>query len=249
MFGNNILYQFTNNYGSFSVEELNYEGRKARLLFSIPSRAAQSGIALDNNPRLLFDYNQRIFELAIDLQPKNILLLGGGALTLATALINSLTGSSITVVEQNKRLIDIALQYFNYSPNTRLNIVIDDAKVYVDGIDAKFDLIILDIYDDFKIPEYFTGHEFANKLSNLLQPSSIMVTNCIAGLSKMSSRPLVKTYSSYKQAICYVRVVKAENNYPELLPQNLLILASKNNQLARYLKSYDEVNMNDLLDI
>ena len=245
----NILCRFNNHYGSFSIEELNYEGRLARLLFSIPSRAAQSGIPLDDNPRLLFDYNQRILELAIDLQPKNILILGGGALTLAMALINNLPNSIITVVEQNKRLVSVASQYFNYLPNPRMEIVIEDARTYIDGLNAKFDLIILDIYDDFQMPDYFISHEFANKVSGLMQPSSVMVTNCIASLVKTSSLPLIKTYDSYKQAIGHVKVVKAENDYPELIPQNLLILASKNNRLGRYLSGCDEVNVEDLLNV
>ena len=56
-------------------------------------------MAVDDNPLLLFDYNQRLFELVTNLRPKSLLLIGGGAYTLPSALLAALPKLEITVVE------------------------------------------------------------------------------------------------------------------------------------------------------
>ena len=106
-----VLKQLDSQFGNFTVEELIYDGRKARVLFSGPLHAAQSGLALDGNPRLLFDYNQRFLELSLELRPKNILVLGGGTLTLPNALIKYLPKAQVTTVEINPELITLARKY------------------------------------------------------------------------------------------------------------------------------------------
>ena len=225
-----ILDQFSNQFGSFTVEELIYDSRPARVLFSGPMHSAQSGQAHDGSPRLLFDYNQLLLELALELAPKSILVLGGGTLTLPTALIKELPDAVITAVEINKDLIAIAKKHFAYRPNSRLKVVIDDAEHFMmRASPAQYDLVITDLFDNLAIPEKFQTVNFAHHLKRVSKPSGIVATNCIAAIAGEGATPLLKLYSAYRSAIGPVKVLKVDHRrYMSWIPQNLLVLARHN---------------------
>ena len=223
-----ILERLENQFGSFIVEELTYDSRYSRVLFSGYSHSAQSGLALDDDPKLLFDYIQQLFELALELQPKNILILGGGTLTLATALCKHLPETEITVVEINQDLIALAEKYFGYKEDPRLKIVIDDAEHFVTHQkDHCYELIITDLFNDLAIPDQFMSKAFAKRLRRILKADGLVATNCIAALSGPGSQPGLKLAAAYLGAIGQVRVLRVDNYryYLSWTPQNLLILA------------------------
>ena len=243
MFGRDVKYKLDNEFGSFTVEELIYEGRLARVLFSGPEHAAQSGIPLDGNPRMLFDYNQRFVELALELKPNNILVLGGGALTLPMALIDRLEKSFVTTVEINKDLIEVAKSYFNYLPNKRHKIIIADADDFVKANINKYDLIFIDLYNDFVTPERFRIIGFAQLINNLLAKHSVLAINCISGLYGDYALPAKQLYSIYSKAVGPIRIIQADANYYQWLQQNLIIIVLKNKQLdEHWFSGYKEVS-------
>lgn len=230
-----VVDQVETEYGSFVVEELDYEGRQARVLFSGPLRAAQSGVPLDDNPRLLFDYNQRLLELAIQSGANNILILGGGTLTLPSAMLKYLPSANITVVEHNEKLIALAKKYFGYKPNKRLHIIVADAAEYMHNNQALYDLLLVDIYDNFTIPKTFRGVGFAKLLSRALKDEGVVATNCIAGLNGPSSLPLRQLLAAYARSIGPVRAVQADSGHMHWSPQNLIIISCKSKQINDHL--------------
>jgi len=243
MLGRVVRHKLNNEFGSFTVEELIYEGRWARVLFSGPKHAAQSGIPLDDNPRMLFDYNQRFVELAMELQPNNILVLGGGALTLSMALLNSLEKSLVTTVEINKDLIAVAEAYFNYLPNIRHKIITTDASDFIKANSNKYDLIYIDLYKDFVVPEKFKTIDFAQLVNNSLAKHGILAINCISGLYGDYAIPIKQLYSIYSKAVGPIRIIKADADYYQWVTQNLIIIALKNKQLdEHWFNGYAEVS-------
>ncbi len=225
-----ILEQVDDQFGSFSVEELTYDGRNSRVLFSGPSHSAQSGLALDGNPKLLFDYIQQLFELALDLNPKNILILGGGTLTLATALCKHLPKTKITAVEINKDLIDLAEKYFGYEKDPRLTVILDDAEHFVARQkEHHYELIVTDLFNDLAIPDQFMSQTFAKQLKRILKTDGIVATNCIAALFGLGSQPVLKLATAYQKTIGRTRVLRVDNyrHYLGWTPQNLLVLAGR----------------------
>ncbi len=246
MFGKTVIYQVKNQFGNFYVEELDYEGRPARVLFSGPLHAAQSGIPLDDDPRLLFDYNRRLLEMAMILNPKWILILGGGTMTLPMAILRYLPKTKVTVVEVNKDLIDIAEKYFEYKPDNRLVLVIDDALNYVKQARVEFDLIITDIYNNFTIPQPFRETLFAHQLSRVLKNHGTVITNCISGITGAQAVPLRQLVQAYS-AIGKVRVVLASNNNIDWFPQNLIIVSQKGGDINNDLLSgCSEVSLQEI---
>src|SRR5205085_7261391 len=107
-----VVWEGNTALGRYQVIDTVYDGRPARVLYSGDAQAAQSGIATDHRPELLFDYNQRFLELAEGLNPSTVLIIGGGAGTLATALLNMKTITKIDIVEPDSMLTEFAYKYF-----------------------------------------------------------------------------------------------------------------------------------------
>lgn len=241
MFGSKVIYEFENEFGKFSVEDLLYEDRKARILFSGPLHSAQSGVALDDNPQLLFDYIRLFLEIALQASPKRILVLGGGAMTLPRALAENLKDAKLTVVEINTELVAIAKKYFGFREDPRIRIVKADASKFMQLAKPTYDLIFTDLYNDFTIPPHFLSDGFAANLKHALLKGGLVATNCIAAPDSGDSPTLGKLVRSYSSQIGTVRAVKAETDYSDLLPQNIIVMSGDN--VARYLADLPEIKL------
>ena len=238
-----VVERLENEFGSFTVEELVYDGRQARVLFSGPLHSAQSGIPLDGNPRLLFDYNQLLYEAALELNPKRILVLGGGTMTLPSALFKALPKAKIRIVEIDKDLVDLANKYFDFKLGRKQKVIIDDAYKYLQKKTVSYDLIIVDIYNDFTIPDQFLRLKFGSLLKKSLSPNGVVALNCISSISGEGSLPLRRTVYAYSSEIGDVRIIKVDNRYGESIPQNLIVLGSPDPaRLKRLLTGKEEVD-------
>ena len=242
MFGKKVIDKIDNEFGSFTVEELVYEGRRARVLFSGPMHSAQSGIPLDNDPHMLFDYNQRLLEMSIELTPRKILMLGGGTMTLPMALITALPEAELTVVELNAGMLTIASKYFGFKQQPRIRLLITDASKFMDQVEPAYDLIICDLYDNLTIPKVFRGVAFAEKLRRGLRPGGVVATNCISAISGELSQPMRQLCAAYSAGIGPVRIFKVDRHFAGWVPQNLIIVAAKSdNTISGLLRGCAEV--------
>ena len=105
----------------------------------------------------------------------NILILGMGSGTFATQTYKFFDNANITGVEIDKDIIRLSYEYFHLS---------DECKVYnYDGraflnIDKnKYDVIMLDAYQDITIPFQMSTLEFFSSVANHLTDDGVMVVN------------------------------------------------------------------------
>lgn len=223
-----VLFDGDTEHGHYQVVDTIYEGRAARVLYSGPRSAAQSGIATDGQPDLLFDYNQRFLELIEGLQPKRVLLLGGGAFTLPKALLVEFRQVYIDVVELDGGLQKIAERYFGLQPSERLRIHNGDAIRFLRTATDKYDVILIDVFMHTTIPEVFLQPETAELAYNRLKRHGVTAMNVISpyfGRNAETIRALVANYS---------RIFRKVETYPAgrsmfslWLPQNLVLVAQK----------------------
>lgn len=223
-----VLFDGHTEHGHYQVIDTIYEGRPARVLYSGPRVAAQSGIATDGQPDLLFDYNQRFLELVESLHAKRLLLLGGGAFTLPKALVAKFPQLSIDVVELDGGLQEIAKRYFGLIPSERLCIHTGDAIRFLASTEDKYDLVLIDVFTHTAIPKEFLLPETAAFVEARLTPNGVAAMNVISpyfGRNAEAIRQLVSNYS---------RVFKKVETYPAgrslfslWLPQNLVLVAQK----------------------
>jgi spermidine synthase len=109
---------------------------------------------------------------------REILVLGvaGGS------VIKTLTGEigcngKITGVEIDAEVIEIANRYFKLDRIPNLEIVIDDAFEFVLRTKTKYDLIIVDLFQDMLMPSFAFEPFFADRLGFLLEPDGYILFN------------------------------------------------------------------------
>ncbi len=82
--------------------------------------------------------------------PRKVLLIGLGAASLTKFLYRNLPLAHLTVVEIEPAVIAAARQFFKLPEDPgRVNIVTGDGVEYVLGTDRKFDLVLVDGYDEY----------------------------------------------------------------------------------------------------
>jgi len=238
MFTRRILFEGKSDFGSYKVEDTIYDGRRARLLYG-GHHTPQSGVALDGQPELLFDYNQRFLEIAQSLQPKNILVIGGGAFTLPLALLRYFPSADISVVEIDALLVDIARRFFDLpAQHERLHVHVGDGRHFIDHVDEQYDLIIIDAFSEFLIPRPLYSSQAVRQYARILSPGGVLAMNAIArykGTKLTLAHQLVATFCT---GFAAVSIYPADYTYPSSLEQNLLVVASSDpEQSLSYLHS------------
>ena len=109
---------------------------------------------------------------------KSVLLLGMGAGTVVSLLKQKYKiDCSITAVEKDDVVIELAKKYFEIEKFKALNIVNDDAFEYVKTTHKKFDLIISDLFIDGNVPEQFASSEYITNLKRISNTSSCLIYN------------------------------------------------------------------------
>ena len=141
----------------------------------------QSCIDLQQPNRLMFEYTQMMLgSLLLNPDPRSILIIGLGGGTLPRTLGKLLPEADIDVVEIDPAVVSVAGQYFNYQPSAHQHVYEEDGRAYVRRMlrtDKRYQLIMLDAYDNQYIPEHLLTQEFLTQVRSLLAPNGIVAAN------------------------------------------------------------------------
>jgi spermidine synthase len=221
-----VVHQVDTDYGHYEVVDMLYEGRPSRVLFSGQRNAAQAGVALDDEPDLLFDYNQRLLEIASSLYPNSILIIGGGAFTLATALVTALPESSIDVIEIDPALTQLAKTYFGLADSPRLNIINTDGRSYVTDTKKQYDLVVLDAFHDTTMPVDLSTIEAVIAFKSILNLNGVVAVNIISAYFGRGAQFMRSQYAAYQSLFRSIAVYPAARSLLSYwLPQNFVLVA------------------------
>jgi len=92
---------------------------------------------------------------------KNILVLGvAGGSVIKTLRNDFKLKASITGVEIDPDVIDLANSYFKLNSISNLNLIVADAFEFVKTTNTTYDFIIIDIFNDSKMPEELFNNDF-----------------------------------------------------------------------------------------
>lgn len=115
----------------------------------------------------------------IDQLPNNgsALLLGLGGGDVIKILTRKNPNLTITAVELESEVIAVADRYFGIKEGERLEIVVQDAKVYVERNRRKYDSVIVDLYSGDDVPKFVTSKKFLQDLGKSLKPKAEVIFN------------------------------------------------------------------------
>ena len=134
----------------------------------------------------------------------NVLVLGVAGGSVIRTLVDEINfKGQITGVEIDKAIIEIANTYFHLNQIPNLEIVFDDASEYVLKTNKKFDLIIIDVFQDTKMPEFLFEFYFISRICFLLNPKGYILFNTMVLNDKQSQLNLdyIKKFDSKKYIV------------------------------------------------
>ena len=108
-------------------------------------------------------------------RPLKVLVLGMGTGTFITQCQTYFDGGSYTGIEIDQKIIDIAYKYFDLSDTVDARC--DDGRAFLTASDEKYDVIMVDAYQDITIPFQMSSVEFFALVRDHLTENGNMVVN------------------------------------------------------------------------
>lgn len=105
----------------------------------------------------------------------DILILGMGTGTYAKQCMNYFENVSVEGVEIDQKITDLAGKYFSL-PDT-VDVATYDGRAYLQAMDKKYDVIMVDAYQDITIPFQMSSIEFFTLVKDHLKEGGVMVVN------------------------------------------------------------------------
>ena len=122
----------------------------------------------------------------------SILILGVAGGSIIETLKNDLKfKGKITGVEIDTTVIEIANKYFGLDQFDNVEIVIDDAFEFVLKTKEKYDLIVIDIFQDTTMPNFLFEDFFINRINFLLNVNGFILFNTMILDKKDSERNVI----------------------------------------------------------
>jgi len=125
----------------------------------------------------------------------HVLVLGVAGGSVIKTLVDEIHfEGQITGVDIDPNIIKIANEYFKLDEIKNLNIVIDDAFEFVLKTKDRYDLIIIDIFQDTSMPNFLFEKFFINRICFLLQSKGVVLFNtmCLSTADNLRNKNLIQ---------------------------------------------------------
>jgi spermidine synthase len=176
---------------------LNIYKKKSSISQSLEVTWANGELVLDSkNTNYSYGSLQRIlrkglkkigFEQIKSMQ--HILVLGVAGGSVIKTLVDEIQyKGKITGVEIDAEIIAIANDYFKLNEISNLEIIIDDAFEFVLKTKEKYDLIIIDIFQDTKMPNFLFEKFFTDRVGFLMKNYGFLLFNTMILNEKQNIR-------------------------------------------------------------
>jgi spermidine synthase len=155
------------------------------------------------------------------------LMIGGSAYTYPRHFLRVNPESTMTVVEIDPEVTELAQRYFGLTDDPRLSIVHADGRVFLNKNSKEYDVVFVDAFSsNLTIPYHLTTKEAVEALSKSLSDNGIVMVNIIASLEGVRSAFLAAEYATYASIFPSVTLYRIhETNEEEY--QNVMLVAAK----------------------
>jgi len=145
------------------------------------STERQTCMRVDDPDYLEFPYTRMMLgSLLIKPDPQRVLIIGLGGGTLPVALRNMFPELEIDAVEIDPAVTRVAEKFFNFKRDDKLRVSEEDGRVFVKKAQksgTKYDIVMLDAFEDEYIPEHLSTQEFLLEVKSILTPDGVVAAN------------------------------------------------------------------------
>lgn len=148
---------------------------------------------------------------------EHILILGVAGGSVVKTLVNDFNFSNkITGVEIDQNVIVLANKYFQLDKISNFNCVIADAEKFVATTSEKYDLIIVDIFNDKNMPGFLFEESFINNTKQILNVNGFILFNIMD--LKIHKKVISENYFKYFDESNYSKnVIKNVERFNDLI--------------------------------
>ena len=203
---------------------------KSVLSKSIEVTWANGQLVLDSkNANYSYGSLQRILRLGLKnigfdkiFAMEQILVLGVAGGSVIKTLVEEIKfKGKITGVEIDPEIINIADAYFQLNEVKNLTIIIDDAFEYVLKTRKKYDLIIIDVFQDTTMPNFLFEPFFTNRVCTLLKSRGFILFNTMLLNEKQNQRNRKYVNEFYKNHFKIKTIPRIEVHNELIIIENL----------------------------
>ncbi|SHM35189.1 spermidine synthase [Ruminococcus flavefaciens] len=141
------------------------------VLFGVQSVYVKSG----ELSGMYYDYAMAAPLMTASPDNADMLILGMGTGTYAKQCTNYFSNITAEGVEIDDKITDLAHKYFDLPENIKVTTY--DGRAFLNGCDKKYDIIMVDAYQDITIPFQMSSKEFFTLVKKHLKDNGVMVVN------------------------------------------------------------------------
>jgi len=220
----NVLYQSDGILGQIKVVdhpsyEITDDARVGRALLVNNTLQTYMGVE-DDFKYSIWNWSHYFPTAASIFPPKSkVLLLGLGGGTIVKQM-NRLD-YDVDVVEIDKRVGEVSIEYFNLDPSTK--ITIDDARHYIKTTKETYDIIIFDTFLSESVPEHLLTIEGFEDVKRILNKGGMVMSNFYGYIDGKEGKAARSVYKTFEKAGFYVDLLATPGQESS---RNLIFLAS-----------------------
>lgn len=177
----------------------------------------------------------------IDTEDMEVLVLGMGTGTYATQCKKYFGNMEIEGVEIDEKITELSRQYFHLPDN--VHVTTYDGRAFLNAIDKKYNIIMVDAYQDITIPFQMSSTEFFTMVKEHLADNGVMVVNMNMHSSEEGNinQYLADTISSVFSEVYTANVPYSTNR--ELFASNNVNLYKTFEEKRKLLENRDLYNL------
>jgi len=171
---NDLVYEGESVYNYLQVKE---DDRKIALSTNVLFGVQSVYMKNDTLTGMYYDYAMLAPYMSGVYQKENadVLILGMGTGTYATQCSLYFDNINVEGVEIDEKIIDLSREYFALSDD--IPVTAYDGRAYLEAVDKKYDVIMVDAYQDITIPFQMSSVEFFTSVRDHLKEGGVMVVN------------------------------------------------------------------------
>jgi spermidine synthase len=171
----------------------------------------QSGMYVVDPTRSDFRYTE-YFHLAwvFKRDIRSVLFLGLGGGSTPKKFHADYPSITMDIVEIDPAVVEVAERFFHFERGPRLNVIIDDARAYLEKTTATYDLIVHDAYFSEAVPFHLITREFFHLAVTRLAPAGVFAFNLISDVVGPDSSLFRAVYKCWQELFTAIHVFPVE---------------------------------------
>jgi len=188
----------------------------------------QSSMYLDDPFETDIDYcGYMHLTLAVQPEAASALVIGLGGGSVVKRMWRDYPGMRLDVVELDPEIVEIARVLFAVPEDGRIRIAVEDGRAFLSRSAENYDIIVVDAFDDDRIPRPLLTEEFMRLCRDRLAPGGVVAWNVVGTVTGEYSKPfrcLHRTASNVWPRVWTFAIGRSES-MPDAV-HNVIVLAS-----------------------